>query len=170
MCSQCSGYAKFMFAFDSKLKLEQSIRYKPWHGSVFSQKLQTTSAYPNSQHLSDLGNAFELSIQKPFLIIKLLNDCPVFIFSLIHSLLFFLWVNLRPKSNNFSRYFHGLFCTLIILALHDQRTPNIATSQLCAIKVMLEAEQHSLYRCSFGTSLYNRKYTWTKLNWITSLQ
>ena len=119
MCSQCSGYAKFMFAFDSKLKLEQSIRYKPWHGSVFSQKLQTTSAYPNSQHLSDLGNAFELSIQKRFLIIKLLNDCPVFIFSSIHNLLFFVWVNLRPKLNNFSRYFHGLFCTLIILALHD---------------------------------------------------
>ena len=38
---QCahSGYAKFMFAFDSKPKLEQSIRYKPWHRSVSSQKL-----------------------------------------------------------------------------------------------------------------------------------
>ena len=39
--------------------------------------------------LSHLGNVFELSIQKRFLIIKLLNDCPVFIFYLIHGILFF---------------------------------------------------------------------------------
>ena len=68
------------------------------------------------------GNSFELSIQTRFLIIKLLSDCPVFILSSIHGIFFFVCgstVNLRHKSNKISRYFHGLFYTLVIFVLHE---------------------------------------------------
>ena len=61
---------------DSKLKLEQSVCY---NRSRPPENYTTSSVYPNSQDVSDLGNAFRLSIKTRSLIIKIPNDCPVFI-------------------------------------------------------------------------------------------
>ena len=165
MCSRYSGYAENVFAFDSKLKLEQSVCY---NRSRPPENYTKSSVYPNSQDVSDLGNAFRLSIKTRSLIIKLPNDCPVFIL-FFNTWYIFLWDNTRPKSIKVSRYFHCLFCTLIVIfALHESTNVKYckSTSYLCAIKVVLETAQHPLYLHSFGISLENGKYTWTKLNWI----
>ena len=67
---------KMCSRFDSKLRLEQLVCY---NRSRPPENYTTSSVYPNSQDVSDLGNAFRLSIKTRSLIIKLPNDCPVFI-------------------------------------------------------------------------------------------
>ena len=86
---------------------------------------------------------------------------------------FSVWVILRQKSNKNSRYFHAV-CSVRWSSLHHiSESTNIkyckSTSYLCAIEVVLVAEQRPFHLHSCGTSLENGKYTWTKLNWIISL-
>ena len=86
---------------------------------------------------------------------------------------FSVWVILRQKSNKNSRYFHAV-CSVRWSSLHHiGESTNIkyckSTSYLCAIEVVLVAEQRPFHLHSCGTSLENGKYTWTKLNWIISL-
>ena len=77
----------------------------------------------------------------------------------IHGIFFFgVWVNLRHKLNKISRYFHGLFCTLITFALHELVNEHyLLQINLISLCHKSCAGEHPLYLHSFGTSLDNGK-------------
>ena len=76
----------------------------------------------------------------------------------IHGVFFGVWVNLRHKLNKISRYFHGLFCTLITFALHELVNEHyLLQINLISLCHKSCAGEHPLYLHSFGTSLDNGK-------------